>query len=726
MEEISRAVQAARYNEAVVVEVEGQEIVLVATLEPTTGGVVWRDAAAGEKDVGIIRHLRTKRWVLPMLNDTTRNTCYQEAIQQACQELKEKKLTENGITVLDIGSGTGLLAMMASKYASEALDTKKEVKVISLEMANAMARLARRTVTANDLDSIKILEEHSCEMPPLNQKAMLCTSELLESGLLGEGIIPALRDAWERHLEPNALVVPQRARVYAQLLENKEWIGAYAGPQVDFDLGEGVAPMRLSTSSHDEPLSGNVAGFLVPLHAQFLLQDDQTRVFTEPTMVMDFDFTAADTIPAPEGRSRSHSVSSKASGTVHGVLFWWELDLWKDITYSTEYGKQAWQDHWQQCLYVFASPIQVQEGNDLCLTCHHTDSCISFSLADTQEQEAKRAKTIIETSQLTPLRASILSDGTRLTKIQNAISSTLAKIGHDALVLDLSDFSLCGILAALAGAKRVVSLEGCSGDLPMMAARVAQLGNQLPREGAAFEILQCHAESLSLELLGGSPASLVVSEPYYELLEGWHLQEAINYYYLLNALKLRGLVANDFVSIPSYARIMGCAIQSDSIHGAYKGCGNEESESICGFDHSIVNQFAARYHEYDLSIPLWQYQYTALTDSFEIANLNYNTLMIEGNGEWREAPFINKSADGGTCHGLMYWIEYGLDSNNSTSVMMISTRTRPCNQGVRLLKTPCRVDESQMFQCRLTVGADDDLSNHEIHKIDLQVLPNKT
>ena len=38
MEEIARAVQAASYNDAVVVEVEGREIVLVATIDQSAGG----------------------------------------------------------------------------------------------------------------------------------------------------------------------------------------------------------------------------------------------------------------------------------------------------------------------------------------------------------------------------------------------------------------------------------------------------------------------------------------------------------------------------------------------------------------------------------------------------------------------------------------------------------------------------------------------------------------
>jgi hypothetical protein len=44
--------------------------------------------------------------------------------------------------------------------------------------------------------------------------------------------------------------------------------------------------------------------------------------------------------------------------------------------------------------------------------------------------------------------------------------------------------------------------------------------------------------------------------------------------------------------------------------------------SIHGFDHSVVNSHGACFHEFDLSLPLWQYPHKRLSSSFEIANLS--------------------------------------------------------------------------------------------------------
>lgn len=473
---ISQAIQSARYNEAVVVTINNdnddgadnneqqqeqpREIVLVACLDSENGGIIWKDAATAaatssppssttaihKDDVGIVRHLRTKRWALPMLNDHRRNELYNDAIRSACRKkVAEKNNSRNKykqdddvassnsdddsvVRILDIGSGSGLLAMMGAKYTLDAIQetddaktnkTVKNVNVTSVEMASAMARLARMTIQANDLDkNIQVIEQHSMdENFVLDQKADICTSELLESGLLGEGVLPSIRDAWSRHLKEDAVVIPRRARVFAVLVEglsldktndNLSTASAFFGPDLE-SFRQASGGVCLSTSPNNaSPLLGrqdqsektvtesNTEGILVSLHASSLLDENyneplsngltdyndykfipQTlkesddsqkhrgiRALSQPQSVLDFDFASGlEALPPPTGGSFSKQIMATSDGNCNGVLFWWELDLGDstDSTYSTKPvgffsdsdDSNNWQDHWQQNLFLF-------------------------------------------------------------------------------------------------------------------------------------------------------------------------------------------------------------------------------------------------------------------------------------------------------------------------------------------------------------------------------------
>lgn len=460
---IAQAIQSARYNEAVVVTIKNKdgvnadsneekqqeqqprEIVLVACLDSENGGIIWKDAATAtpsssstsdihNDDVGIVRHLRTKRWALPMLNDHRRNELYNAAIRSACRKkVAEKNSSRKNnkqdddaasnddddddtvVRILDIGSGSGLLAMMGAKYTLDAIQETdddddeetpatnnknvKNVHIASVEMASAMARLARMTIQANDLDeNIQVVEKHSMdENFTLDQKADICTSELLESGLLGEGVLPSIRDAWSRHLKEDAIVIPRRARVFAILVEglpsddtdktnnnnNNNTATDFFGPDLE-SFRQASGGVCLSTSPNNaSPLLGrqdqsekivtesNTEGILVSLHASSLLDENyneplsngltdyneykiipQTqkksddspkhrgiRALSQPQSVLDFDFASGlEALPPPTGGSVSKQIMATSNGNCNGVLFWWELDLGDsaDSTYSTK------------------------------------------------------------------------------------------------------------------------------------------------------------------------------------------------------------------------------------------------------------------------------------------------------------------------------------------------------------------------------------------------------
>jgi len=842
---IGSAIQSARYNEAVVVNVNNgdgdtSEIVLVACLDHENGGIVWKNAnvrtnstttsngTAGtsyQEDIGIVRHLRTKRWVLPMLNDHRRNKLYDKAICNAVDKVVQRRIgssdkedEDSTIRILDIGSGTGLLAMMGTRYTLDAIQEQQQqqvddtscreqsmkVNVTGVEMASAMARLGRMTIKENDLSNhIKIVEQHSTDatfqiddsrfggdkINNTNQhKADICTSELLESGLLGEGVLPAMRDAWTRHLKPDAIIVPKRARVYAVLVEgmplknkndngtqnNKETTlngvtsflpelhafknasgGVCMSTTAQSILNEETKDLSqpndnkgilLGSSETDDKCSHD--GILIPLHANAMLDESYNndkeyrgiRPLSDPTMVLDFDFTSLDALPPSTGRSVSTTIIPTTDGICHGVMFWWQLDLGDvDSTYCTEpigyvedkkmksEGESLWQDHWQQCLFVFGdghansnaneSRRRLNKGTSVDLITSHDDTSISFSISKTSSEENEMKSETSSTSEsrpsqrrrlneesiesstmnrhITPTRALQLNDSSRIQTLTSSIRYCLAIKGKDCPVLDLSDFGLCGMIAAVSGATKVTSLESSSGTLPTLAATVAQIGNRLPRAGAEYQIIQALPEHIKVEhIAGGAAAEIVVAEPYYEMLEGWSLQEAINYFYLVCAMKKRGVISPTSLSVPSCAQVMACVVEFHDFNSAYGKVG-DQTGLVSGFHHDSVNYYGDRYHTYDVSLPLWQYRNKRLSKPFCIATIPYEGTTPSIDTSCEAVEFISQ----GTAHAVIVWIDYKCRSSGdggSDCFDTISTASSSHQQLVRKLHKPMIVKETDV------------------------------
>lgn len=866
MENIERALTTAKYNEAVIVTVPGEEdyssaddsnskegknreIVLVATLDEENGGVSWKDAMTCTTpspsvfnlnkikeetllDVSILRHLRTKKWVLPMLNDERRNRMYDAAICTACERVVQKRLIQEKrkeINILDIGTGTGLLAMLAAKHCKRkiienigALSTlaaiadsssKNEsteyceiaINIVSVEMSSAMAKLARNTISeeCNGYDPdgeytyvqfengihkslkslkvrIQIVEGHSTDsnFSPFcdSGKADLCTSELLESGFLGEGIIPSLRDAWARLLKTDAEIVPACGRVYCRVLSSKEHIACYRGPVV---TSEGVERLCISSEPRDVLLGGESkegAGIRVPVHGKSLMELEGVAPLSSTAKVLDFDFAATENICSSGGRTTKHTITATRSGTAHGVLFWWDLSMLKGmdtaqvkthrgvdtvgVVYSTDPtdAQYHFQDHWQNCLFVFGEDydkcLHLVEGKDFSLVAQHDDYGISFSIENVLESSdnldlpaSKRAKVFdkkyvnvnvapasnfVATEKcnqlISPDRAMQLNDSKRTQAIRNAIRD-IVKDCPDATILDLSDFSLCSLMAAINGATNVYSLESSSGDLPMTAARVAQIGNNLH-----FQIINAHAESLELLHFGGERVDVVVAEPYYSVLEGWHLQEALNLFYLCRSFKQRGFLANNCRFLPAVAKVMACAIECHDISSAYGGLdwGSHDKETdilVCDHKHALlvgtvhdtVDKYASRYTTFDSNFPMWQYQHRQLCEPFEITRLDFGSDTIHGNGEWKKAPFTQS----GDCHALMVWLEYytKTESPDGTTgeVLLFSTNTKSHKQTIRkvgMSESGYSSEKKSEIHCRAFFGG---LGNCEDHDFEIKI-----
>eukprot|EP00435_Cladocopium_sp_Y103_P039838 s971_g10.t1 len=233
-----------------------------------------------------------------MLHDADRNAAYAAA-------LKASKKPE---LVLDLGAGTGLLAALACKAHGDGC------KAVACEVYDQCAHVAELVLRENQLaEQVQVVNKVASELEvgvDLPQKADLCVFELFDSQLLGESIIPILRDAQARLLRSDCVFIPRKAKVKAVLVSCPK-LGSANLPEL-----RGAAwPMMLGQMGFDpfEPFD--------PRSAR-----SAEEVFVRHSEVWDaFEIDFAN-LPSTPCAHASH-VKIESPGVVEAVAWWWELDM---------------------------------------------------------------------------------------------------------------------------------------------------------------------------------------------------------------------------------------------------------------------------------------------------------------------------------------------------------------------------------------------------------------
>lgn len=261
---------------------------------------LWQALAAEVLRAGVPKfHLR-------MLRDAVRNAAYRAAIDRFAP----------GRVVLDIGTGSGLLAMMAARAGA--------ARVYACEANAMLAASATAVIAANGLaDRITVFERHSTTLSrvsDLGGGADLVVSELFSETLIGEGVLGSLAHAHSELAAPGALFVPDSASIMIALAEFPvvaEPLGMVEG----FDLGA---------------FAGHVWG-----DRHFYADNPDLALRSAAAPVMSFDFGAG---ALPEsGTAQCDLVSS--GGLVNGVAQWLRLRFADDILYENPPGGPA-DLHW--------------------------------------------------------------------------------------------------------------------------------------------------------------------------------------------------------------------------------------------------------------------------------------------------------------------------------------------------------------------------------------------
>lgn len=257
---------------------------------------LWQALAAEVLRAGVPKfHLR-------MLRDAVRNAAYRTAIERFAP----------GRVVLDIGTGSGLLAMMAARAGA--------ARVYACEANAMLAASARAVIAANGLaERITVFERHSTMLDrvrDLGGGADLVVSELFSETLIGEGVLASLAHARSELAARGALFVPDSASIMIALAQAPvvaERLGMVEG----FDLAA---------------FSGHVWG-----DRHVYADDPGLALRSAPAAVMTFAFGSG---ALPESGAAACAMVS-SGGLVNGVAQWLRLRFADDIGYENPPGGPA-------------------------------------------------------------------------------------------------------------------------------------------------------------------------------------------------------------------------------------------------------------------------------------------------------------------------------------------------------------------------------------------------
>ncbi|MFN0193997.1 MAG: ribonucleotide-diphosphate reductase subunit beta [Aestuariivirga sp.] len=261
-------------------------------------------------------------WHFPMVNDESRNRAIEEAIAS---------LDLRGKSVVEIGTGTGLIALLFARHGAE--------RVYTCEMNPNLAELAKRIVDeAGFADKVSVINESSAVAIArglLPKEPGVVFTETLDCGVIGEGFFP-IADDIAKLRGPDTLVMPATVTQYVTLIESATIANLNrAGHTCGFDLS---ALNTFSTRSYFPVRS--------ELHRhRFLSHAAEVRTYTY--------LDCPPSIPAV--------LTAVADGTVHGVMSWFSADFGGAIT-STEPESGS---HWHQAFHPLQDDMHVKRGDKL-------------------------------------------------------------------------------------------------------------------------------------------------------------------------------------------------------------------------------------------------------------------------------------------------------------------------------------------------------------------------
>ncbi len=276
---------------------------------------------------------KVPRWHFPMVYDELRNQAFRDALEH---------LMDPSAIVLEIGTGSGILAMMAARAGAR--------HVYTCEMENLIADAARENIRKNSYeDRITVIAKKSTDLvvgTDLPEKADMFVAEIVDNNLLGENVLPLMEDAKNRLLKPDAIILPDRIATLGVLVGDGTW----------------TRNCRVDTiSGFDLSAMNRFAPSVTPVFADRDLAD----AFCDPVELFAFDLAHTDHFPSEK---KTVNVKIIRDGRIDGLVQWLWLGFGRTIVFENRPPQKS---VWWPILHLFPSPLTVRRGQQFFMNVSH-------------------------------------------------------------------------------------------------------------------------------------------------------------------------------------------------------------------------------------------------------------------------------------------------------------------------------------------------------------------
>ncbi|XP_043471337.1 protein arginine N-methyltransferase 7 isoform X2 [Leptopilina heterotoma] len=587
-----------------------------------------------------------------MLHDEERNKKYYSALKSA---IDKKHKNGEEANVLDIGTGTGLLSMMAAKCGADS--------VIACETFKPMALCAEKIIKANGFDNIiKLIHKPSTALTvgkdgDIQKRPNILVAEVFDTELIGEGALSTFHHASHVLLEENSIVIPSKGTVWIQVIESelvKNW-------------------NKLNTiRDNDGRILFETNYSLNKCYGSAVVQDLQlSRISLEsfkpllpPQKIFHFDWSGK--VPLQFDEKTSVPVKPIANGKAHAVFMWWDIqmdtegenilscapvwehpfvksDVEKGIDQDLLTRKIPWRDHWMQAIYHLPAETPIQMNHEVSLIGCHDEYSFWFNLkndleVNPEDFEIPSCNCCLHLA-YTRNRISQLNDSCRNGKY---IEMLRRKINSSTTCLCISEGSLLGIIAAKFGAKKVIVFEPTA--ISRRAMETFVEANNLTDQIEIISSLNDFPTDRKIDFIIGEPFFLTSILPW-DNLRFWYIG------------------SKHFPNVPKFpvqATIHAVPMEFIDLQKIRTSIGDCEGFNLSIFDE-LVQDSSEKSDSPVEAQPLWEYFGNALSSPFEVANFDLAENVLEKNQESLTGN-IKFEVDG-SCNGIALWIDWKLDND---------------------------------------------------------------